>query len=305
MSMPAVKRTSTVLLRVARGALTVVVLVLCGWGPCEDLCPMVDGYPGGPDHDPYEEPSILALGDSVLAYHTALCQSAPHHGGVEAERYVENRAITGSRMSSDNDSPFDIPNRYLEGGAWEFVVIDGGANDLYAECGCGVPDGDPIPDCSAVIDEIVDPPGQSGEMVDMLDTIRADPANDATMVLMGYYTLPDDAGSDWDSCNDALAELSARYQIVADAAPDVEFVDRQPRWTSSPTPTSSCPTTCTPRPTARTPGGPVRPAVRRALSGVRGPTSAHLPARTGYARGRGVPGCPTSDRSPSCSSPPS
>ena len=186
---------------------------------------MVDGYPGGPDHDPFEEPAILAIGDSILAAHNGLCQSAPHHGGIEVERHVENRAIIGSRMSSVEGSPFDIPNRYLEGGAWEFVVIDGGANDLYAECGCGVPDGDPIPDCSGVVDGIVDLQGQSGEMIDMLEDIRSDPANDATMVLVGYYTLPDDAGSDWDGCNDAMGELSARYQIVADAAADVEFVD--------------------------------------------------------------------------------
>ncbi len=218
-------RATASLRRALRGAFPMAVLVLCGWGPYEDLCPMMDGYPGGPDHDPYVAPSILALGDSVLAYNGHLCQSAPQHAGVEVERYVENRAITGSRMSSVNGSPFDIPNRYVEGGAWEFVIIDGGANDLYAECGCGVPDGEPIPDCTATIDEIVGPLGQTGEMVAMLENIRSDPANDATMVLMGYYTLPDDAGSDWDGCNDALGELSARYRLIAEDAGDVEFVD--------------------------------------------------------------------------------
>ncbi len=213
------------LVPMSRVPLLAGVVLLSAWGPCEDLCPMMDEYPGGGDHDPYEDPSILAIGDSILAYHNGLCQSAPHHGGIEVERYVENRAITGSRMSSENNSPFDIPNRYVVGGAWEWVVIDGGANDLYAECGCGVPDGDPIPDCSAELATLVDPLGQEGEMVDMLEMIRSDPANDATMVIVGYYTLGEDAGSDWDSCNDALGELTARYQLIADAAPDVLFVD--------------------------------------------------------------------------------
>ncbi len=200
-----------------------VTVVLCGYGPCEDLCGDVDALRGGPDHPDQEAASFLAIGDSILGIHKSHCQAVPQHAGLDAALYVQNDAIIGQRMSYPGGSPAGIPAQYDVGLPWEWIAITGGANDLYQECLCYETDVDHEQECQQLLDELADPGSSTGEMYDLIATIQDDPANDATVLLVGYYPFVEN--SSWEGCGDELLELSSRYQQLAAADPDVLFVD--------------------------------------------------------------------------------
>jgi lysophospholipase L1-like esterase len=201
----------------------ITVFVLCGYGPCEDLCEDVDALRGGPDHPDQEDASFLAIGDSILGIHQSHCQAIPHHAGLDVGLYVQNDAVIGRRMSYSDGTPTDIPAQYDAGLPWDWVAITGGANDLYQECLCYETDVDHEQECQQLLDQLADPGAGSGEMLDLITAIRDDAANDATILLVGYYPFVENTG--WEGCRDELQELSTRYQQIAAADPDVLFID--------------------------------------------------------------------------------
>ena len=204
----------------------IAVFVLCGYGPCEDLCEDVDALRGGPDHPDQEAPSVQAIGDSILGIHGSHCQAIPHHAGLDVDLFVQNDAVIGRRMSYPDGTATDIPAQYDAGLPWDWVAITGGANDLYQECSCWETDVDHEQECQDLLDHLADPGAGTGEMPDLLAAIRDDPANDTTLLLVGYY--PFVANTGWEGCRDELQELSSRYQQIAASAPDVLFIDPSP-----------------------------------------------------------------------------
>jgi len=220
-------RSKSVSTRVIRAVLwSLSVLLLCGYGPCEDLCDDVDALRGGPDHPDGEEASFQAIGDSILGIHRGLCQTIPHHAGLDVDLYNRNDAVIGQRMSHPNGNPSNIPAQYDDGMPWDWVAITGGANDLYQECSCWETDVDHEQECQDLLDQLADPVAGTGEMVDLIDTIHDAAANDATVLLVGYY--PFVANTAWEGCQDELEELSSRYEQLAATDPDVVFIDPSP-----------------------------------------------------------------------------
>jgi len=203
-----------------------VMFVLCGHGPCEDLCDDVDALRGGPDHPDQEDASFQAIGDSILGIHKGNCQTIPHHAGLDVDLYNRNDAVIGRRMSYPGGIPTDIPAQYDAGLPWDWVAITGGANDLYQECSCWETDVDHEQECQDLLDQLADPAAGTGEMIDLITTIQDDAANDATILLVGYY--PFVANTAWEGCRDELEELSSRYQDIAAADPDVAYIDLAP-----------------------------------------------------------------------------
>lgn len=203
-----------------------VMLVISGYGPCEDLCDDVDALRGGPDHPDQEDASFQAIGDSILGIHGGLCQTIPHHAGLDVDLYNRNDAVIGRRMSYPDGVTTDIPDQYAEGLPWDWVAITGGANDLYQECLCWETDVDHEQECQDLLDELAEPGAGTGEMLDLIATIQADVANDATVLLVGYYPFVENTA--WEGCRDELDELSSRYQQIAAADPTVVFIDPSP-----------------------------------------------------------------------------
>jgi acyl-CoA thioesterase I len=204
----------------------ITVLVLSGYGPCEDLCGDVDDLRGGPNHPDQEDPSFQAIGDSILGIHQSHCQAIPHHAGLDVDLYVQDDAVIGQRMSHPGGFPSGIPAQYDDGLPWDWIAITGGANDLYQECSCWETDVDHEQECQDLLDQLADPGAGTGEMLELIATVQDDPGNDATLLLVGYY--PFVAGTGWEGCRDELEELSSRYQQIAAADADVLFVDPSP-----------------------------------------------------------------------------
>ncbi|MDP7110966.1 MAG: SGNH/GDSL hydrolase family protein [Myxococcota bacterium] len=187
----------------------------------EDLCSLVRALPGGPDDPSGGEPTHLAVGDSITASNKDVCQSLACHAGIALGVHVQNNAIGGTRLSSDGDDPDDIPNQYEPGHPWEWVIVTGGGNDMRGECGCSVEGHDPAV-CEQKLDELADPASGTGDMFDLIDLVQADGAR---VAIVGYYQFPDDSMGNFDGCNVYGGQLNERYREIADADPDVTFVE--------------------------------------------------------------------------------
>ncbi|SEN32990.1 GDSL-like Lipase/Acylhydrolase family protein [Loktanella fryxellensis] len=171
-----------------RGALALIVLL----GAC--AAPQV-----GPV-------GVLAVGDSVLAWNRLSGGDIPRVAATQAGVASQNRAVLGARFLET------VPGQYREG-PWDWVIVNGGANDLRGTCGC---DG-----CDATLDALVTPGGQGGAMPDFA---RDMVARDHKVILLGYYGTSV-AGGPFADCADELSELSRRLALTAAADPGITFVD--------------------------------------------------------------------------------
>ncbi|MEZ4449899.1 MAG: SGNH/GDSL hydrolase family protein [Nannocystaceae bacterium] len=177
-----------------------VLLVSLSFG-CGSLCAEVEALSG--------ESTLLAIGDSILATNARTCQSIPHHAALSLGRPVDNRAVSGRSVSKGSDR---IPAHY-EAGDWDWVIVDGGANDIVSVCGAAEVDD--------VIDGLASADVADGDMVELVDRIVADGAR---VILLGYYPMKERARYGFDDCAEALAALNTRYQQLAESRTEVEFV---------------------------------------------------------------------------------
>ena len=114
-------------------------------------------------------------------------------------------APRGAMMSGN--SPTSIPNQY-EVGNWDWVILDGGGNDLNDLCSCQ--------ECDAVLDDIDEV---------LRDFVTARRSDEMRVVIWGYYGLPEDAEYGFDRCGSTFAKLSERQSAIADTDGGIYFVD--------------------------------------------------------------------------------
>lgn len=161
------------------------------------------------------EARILAIGDSVLAWHGRAGAAVPDVVGRLTGMPVANLSVSGARISTTSPDIAgkggDIRKQYRTG-AWDWVILNGGANDLLAECGCRR--------CDRVLDSLVGAGGQGGDIRRLIDRIVSDGAK---VVLLGYYdgnVLP----NPFSGCGDAVDILNARLEQLALRNPAVAYV---------------------------------------------------------------------------------
>lgn len=178
--------------------------LVLGWlvGCGERMCREVAALPDAQD--------VLAIGDSVQAWGAASCNTLDDHLALARGSAVDRRAVSGTRMLGGED---DIPGQYAPG-PWEWVVVDGGGNDVNQTCGCG--------DCGEVLDQLSTPDGQSGAMPALVDQILGDGSG---VVLLLYYRMGPDPAYGFDRCPETLAALNTRYATLAQLRPEVLLVD--------------------------------------------------------------------------------
>lgn len=181
------------------------------------LCPEIQELP---DHD---IPTHLVLGDSILAWNSLTCQDITDFASLSPviNSYFKKNAFIGARLSN----PYgigDIRSLYEDGGAWEWVVINGGANDLRMECTTNTEVGescDMSDQCWQIVDDL------EQEMAQLIEHIQNDGPPETKVVIIGYYPLPEDAQGGFAGCNSYLLDLNSRYASLAHADPDVYFMD--------------------------------------------------------------------------------
>jgi len=158
---------------------------------------------------------ILVIGDSVMWWNSESGASVADGISASLGEPVINLAVPGAAISHPDPAMavegLDIRAQYRDRD-WQWVVVEGGANDLGDEGGAR--------GCAVVLDELVSEDGRRGEIPDLVGRIRS---TGARVVTMGYYDLPSAAASDG-YCGETLTTLTQRIESMASHDPDVLFV---------------------------------------------------------------------------------
>lgn len=171
--------------------------------------------PGGgaaPDGD-----GLLAVGDSVLAWNGAA--GVPEGVGVRLGLSVRDASRSGARVASRGDGlagfiPSVTEQWRANRGRWDWVLMDGGANDLRPHCGTPAED--------AVLDRLISP-ALTGPIPSLVAEMRA---TGSRVALMGYYPgLRQGASTSFTGCAPVLARLDERLARLAARDAGVVFAD--------------------------------------------------------------------------------
>lgn len=162
---------------------------------------------------PADAPRVALAGDSVLAW---------NEGGVARELAAEGHAevIDVSRSGAwvgfpDLGGPlmrFSIMAQVPKE-RFDWVVVNGGANDLAYLCGCRR--------CAEETDRLVSRDGSRGALPATWAAIHA--RTGARVLILGYYE--DVRATRLTGCRDALAAIDARAARFAARTPWAAFVD--------------------------------------------------------------------------------
>ena len=163
-----------------------------------------------------EPQRVLAIGDSILAWHKWTGRDIPSVMGDILGADVENNAVAGARFSNDSvlgrATGFDVRAQFRRG-PWGLVLINGGANDLLADCNCKASD--------PVLDGLL-APDLTGEVATLLAEILT---SGVEVVWMGYYASA--RSGQFTGCRPYLVEYDARLARLADRTPGLTFVDSE------------------------------------------------------------------------------
>lgn len=152
---------------------------------------------------------VLGIGDSILARNKNAESSIPEVVGQELGLKYENKAISGTKLTGGKDA---IPEQYISGD-WDWVIINGGGNDLHKECDCDE-------SCDPIFAEISSEDGMSGIVPDLVDRITGEGSR---VILMGYYFAAK-GGEEPTGCGAIIPQLNPKYEQIAASHENVWFV---------------------------------------------------------------------------------
>jgi len=158
---------------------------------------------------------ILVLGDSFMTSNASRNKAVPHLLARGLNASVKSRAITGARymyrLPVTGALGFNISKQYREG-PWDWVVINGGGNDLWLGCGCMR--------CKRRLNKIISPDGRRGAAPRLVARARA---SGARVLYVGYLRSPG-AGSPIEHCRKVGNALEARIAVMAKHDPGVFYL---------------------------------------------------------------------------------
>lgn len=159
-------------------------------------------------------PRIQVIGDSVMTWNgdNAIPEVVARILGEE----VDNNARAGARLTRSTLLARSVEAQFRRGN-WDWVVVNGGANDLNRDCRCA--------SCTREIDALVSPDGARGLWPALIAQLTAGGAEN--ILIMGYYG-PTGRGGRTDRCADELAIVDARLDRLARTRAGVHFVDTDP-----------------------------------------------------------------------------
>lgn len=165
--------------------------------------------------DQGDRPRILAMGDSMMAWHGAIGKSIPDVIAETLDAEVASHAVSGARviyrLPLTGAMGMNIGKQFRDGG-WDWVVMNGGGNDLWLGCGCML--------CDRKMDRLISKDGATGAIPEMVARARA---SNARVIYLGYLRSPG-VGSPIEYCKDEGDELDARLARMAEAMDGVYFL---------------------------------------------------------------------------------
>ncbi len=163
-----------------------------------------------------DAPRILAIGDSMLASHRISGRAVSHTVERATGMRVKDKSVLGARiiykLPITGSIGFNIGKQYRKGD-WDWVIVNGGGNDLWFGCGCSR--------CDRKLNKLAAKNGKGGgEIPKLIKKIRR---SGAKVIYVGYLRSPG-AGSPIEHCRNEGDELEKRMKAFAATDPNVFHV---------------------------------------------------------------------------------
>lgn len=162
-----------------------------------------------------EAPRILAMGDSLLAWNRTRGRSIPDMVEAALGEPVLDRSVLGARMiyalPITGAMGMNIAKQYRKG-SWDWVILNGGGNDLWLGCGCAR--------CAHRIERMISEDGRNGRIPDLVRHLRA---AGARVIYTGYLRSPG-RGSLIEHCREEGRVFEGRIARMATAVEGVYFL---------------------------------------------------------------------------------
>ncbi len=158
---------------------------------------------------------ILVMGDSLMAVNRVLGGSVGQALGQTLGAQVQDRSVPGARYF------FPVPvlggaglkiRAQIMDGPWDYVVMNGGGNDLLFGCGCGT--------CTRTMNKLVTADGTAGAIPDLVAQLRL---GGAKVIYTGYLRTPG-VQSPVESCGPIGDELDRRLMLIAERDKGFQFL---------------------------------------------------------------------------------
>lgn len=158
---------------------------------------------------------VLAIGDSLLAWHRLSRRSIIDKLEENLGAKVTDRSVIAARFNYvlpiSGAMGLNISKQYRPNN-WDWVILNGGGNDLWLGCGCIA--------CDMTIDKLISPNADAGKIPRLVARIRVDGAQ---VIFVGYLHSPS-VFSIVDHCRDENIEFERRLSLLADKDSGFHFL---------------------------------------------------------------------------------
>lgn len=158
---------------------------------------------------------ILTMGDSLLSAHSISKRAVSHSVEKALGVKVTDRSVAGARiiygLPITGAMGMKIAKQYRTG-KWDWIILNGGGNDLWFGCGCH--------SCERKINRLISNSGMNGEIPRLVGNLRK---TGARVIYVGYLRSPG-VGSPIESCKDDGDVLESRIAKMAEADKGVYFL---------------------------------------------------------------------------------
>ena len=155
------------------------------------------------------------MGDSLLASNTLTGRSVSDAIEDALGEQVVDRSVPGASilysLPITGSMGLNIGKQYSPGN-WDWIVLNGGGNDLVFGCGCN--------NCAGRMEWMISGDGQMGEIPDLVTKLRG---TGARVIYVGYLRSPG-VGSMIESCRDEGDNFEARIDQMASGMDGVYFL---------------------------------------------------------------------------------
>lgn len=158
---------------------------------------------------------ILVMGDSMLAAHRISARGVSNTIARALKAKVRDQSLVGARIIYNlpitGALGMDIRRQY-RAGPWDWIVVNGGGNDLWMGCGCTR--------CQRKMNRLINREGTGGEIPKLLMKLRK---TGAQVIYVGYLRSPG-MGSPIEHCRDDGDELERRAGLFAGMVEGIHFL---------------------------------------------------------------------------------
>lgn len=160
-------------------------------------------------------PRILVMGDSLLATHSLTGNAVSDYIEKSLGQRVNDRSTKGARiiykLPITGAMGLNIGKQYRKG-QWDWIVLNGGGNDIWFGCGCHK--------CERRIRRLISADGKRGEVPKLVSKLRR---TGAKVIYIGYLRSPG-VGSMIESCKDEGDLFESRVNKMAKLNNGVYFL---------------------------------------------------------------------------------